>query len=93
MRVSNPGRCSIFLFSIIVHTGSCNPPIILFSGYRISLPGLKRPGCDIDHTLPSSAEVKNGWNYTSTVPVYRHVGSTDNILIARQESDIILVVR
>jgi hypothetical protein len=28
--------------------------------------GVKRPGCEADHSLPSSAEVKNAWSYTST---------------------------
>jgi hypothetical protein len=26
--------------------------------------GAKRPKCDIDYSLLSSAEVKNDWNYT-----------------------------
>jgi hypothetical protein len=29
-------------------------------------PGAKRPGREADHSPPSSAEVKNAWNYTST---------------------------
>jgi hypothetical protein len=29
-------------------------------------PGAKRPGCEDDHSPPSSAEVKNAWKYTST---------------------------
>jgi hypothetical protein len=28
--------------------------------------GLKWPGCDVDHSPPSSAEANNVWNYTST---------------------------
>jgi hypothetical protein len=28
--------------------------------------GLKRPGREADHFSPSSAEVRNPWNYTST---------------------------
>jgi hypothetical protein len=34
-----------------------------------SSPGLKRPGREDDHSLPSSAEVKNAWSYTFT-PLY-----------------------
>jgi hypothetical protein len=30
--------------------------------------GVKRPGREADHSPPSSAEVKNAWNYTSTPP-------------------------
>jgi len=28
--------------------------------------GVKLPGREADHSLPSSAEVKNAWRYTST---------------------------
>jgi hypothetical protein len=31
-------------------------------------PGVKRPGREADHSPPSSAEVKNAWSYTSTLP-------------------------
>jgi hypothetical protein len=34
--------------------------------------GVKRPGHEADHSPPSSAEVKNAWNYTSTAPVRLH---------------------
>jgi hypothetical protein len=30
--------------------------------------GIKRPGCDADHSPPASAEVKKIWIYTSTPP-------------------------
>jgi hypothetical protein len=30
--------------------------------------GVKRPGSEADHSLPSNAEVKNAWSYTSTPP-------------------------
>jgi len=29
-------------------------------------PRVKRPGREADHSLPTSAEVKNVWSYTST---------------------------
>jgi hypothetical protein len=29
--------------------------------------GIKRPGCEANHSPPSSAEVKNVWSYTSTL--------------------------
>jgi hypothetical protein len=28
--------------------------------------GIKRPGCETDHSHPSNVEVKNAWSYTST---------------------------
>jgi hypothetical protein len=34
--------------------------------------GVKRPGREADHSPPSSAEVKNGWSYTSTPPIRLH---------------------
>jgi hypothetical protein len=34
--------------------------------------GLKRPGREADHSSPSSAEVKNAWNYTSTPLIRLH---------------------
>jgi hypothetical protein len=34
--------------------------------------GVKWPGREADHSLPSSAEVKNAWSYTSTPPVHLH---------------------
>jgi hypothetical protein len=37
---------------------SCGPTNLLYSGYRASFPGVKRPGHGVDHPLPSSAEVK-----------------------------------
>ena len=33
-------------------------PSFLYHGYRVSSPGMKRPGRGIDHASPSSAEVK-----------------------------------
>jgi hypothetical protein len=34
--------------------------------------GVKRPVCEADHLPPSSAEIKNAWSYTSTLPVRLH---------------------
>jgi len=42
-------------------------------GTRRSFPGVKWPGHEADHPRPSSAEVKNSWNYTSIPPVRLHV--------------------
>jgi hypothetical protein len=35
--------------------------------------GVKRPGREADHSLPSNADVKNAWSYTSTPPVRLHI--------------------
>jgi hypothetical protein len=44
------------------------PPSRLFKGCRGAVPGVKRPGRDVDHLSPSSVEVKNEWSYISAPP-------------------------
>jgi hypothetical protein len=44
------------------------PPNHLSNGYRGLFPGVKRPGCEADHSPPTTAEVKKMWIYTSTPP-------------------------
>ena len=34
------------------------PPSVLYNGYRVSFPGVKRPERGVDHPPASSAEVK-----------------------------------
>jgi hypothetical protein len=34
--------------------------------------GVKRLGCDADHSPPPNAKVKNSWSYTSTPPIRLH---------------------
>jgi hypothetical protein len=41
-------------------------------GTRGSFPGVKRPGCKADPSLPSSAKFKNAWSYTFTLPIHLH---------------------
>ena len=48
------------------------PPCLLYGPYRISFPGLKRPGCGVDHPLPYSPEVKERAGYTSNPPLDLH---------------------
>ena len=45
-------------FSAPVQTGPAGPPSILYSGYRVSLPWVKRRGCGVKYPNPPSAEVK-----------------------------------
>jgi hypothetical protein len=40
------------------------PHNVLCNGF----PGIKRQGCEADHSPPASAEVKKTWIYTSTPP-------------------------
>jgi hypothetical protein len=62
----------IFLFTTAsrMALGPTQPPIQLVSG-ALSL-GVKRPGCEADHSHPSSAEVRNAWSYTSNPPIRLH---------------------
>lgn len=47
-----------------------DPPSLIFNGYYGSIPEARRPGRDVEHSLQSSADVKDEWKYTSTPPVY-----------------------
>jgi hypothetical protein len=49
-----------------VQTGYGAQPASYPMGTGVSFSGVKRPGCEADHSPPSSAEVKNAWSYTST---------------------------
>ena len=35
-----------------------NPPIVLYSGYRVYFPGIKRPGRGVNHPPPTRAKLK-----------------------------------
>jgi hypothetical protein len=55
VRGSNPGGGEIFR----IRPGRpWDPPSLLNNWYRVSLPGVKRPGIGVNQPLPSSAEVK-----------------------------------
>jgi hypothetical protein len=62
-RSSSRGRVQNFLFykSYRPALGSTQPPIQW-------VPGVKRPRREVDHSPPTSAEVKKMWIYTSTPP-------------------------
>jgi hypothetical protein len=51
-----------------VQTGSGAHPASHPMGTRDYFPGGKAAGPESDHSLPSSAEVKNVWSYNSTPP-------------------------
>jgi hypothetical protein len=53
----------------IVQTGSVVHPTSYKMGTGGSFPGVKRQGREVDHSPPTSAEVKKMWIYTST-PLY-----------------------
>jgi hypothetical protein len=47
-------------FSATVQSGPGAPSSLLYNGYWVSFSGVKRPGRGVDHTSPSSIEVKQG---------------------------------
>jgi hypothetical protein len=55
LRGSNPGVGEIFRTRLDRPWGS---PNLLYNGYRVSFPEIKRPGRGVDHPLSSSARVK-----------------------------------
>jgi hypothetical protein len=65
---SSPGRGKFFLYSKTTRLvlGPSQPPIQWVPG-ALS-PGVERPVLEVDHSTPTSAEVKNTWFYTSSPP-------------------------
>jgi hypothetical protein len=55
VRGSNPGEGEAFRTRPGRPWG---PPSLVYNGYRVSFPRVKRPGRGVDHPPPSSAEVK-----------------------------------
>ena len=55
------------------------PRSLLYNGYRLSLPGVKRPGLGVDFTTPSGAEVEEGvelYLYCTAGPSWPVLGRT-----------------
>jgi hypothetical protein len=61
------------------------PPNLLYNGYRVSFPEVKRPGRGVNHPLPSSAEVKE------RVELYLHPPSGPSWPVLRQTLPFFLV--
>jgi hypothetical protein len=58
--------------SVARKSSSRAPPDSYPVGTGGSLPGVKRPGIEADHSPPCSAEVKNDWKYTSNSSIRLH---------------------
>jgi hypothetical protein len=58
--------CFFFAITSRPAVGPTQPPVALTAG-------VKRSGCEADHSPLSSVEVKNAWSYTSTSPIRLHV--------------------
>jgi hypothetical protein len=67
-RISSPVRVKSFTFSTSSRRalGSTQPPIQRIPG-ALS-PRVKRPGLEVDHSTPASAEIKQMWIYNSNPP-------------------------
>lgn len=52
-------------------------PLIQWEGGILN--GEKMAWCKVKHSIPSSAEVKNKWNYTSSPPRCLHGSDRDNL--------------
>jgi len=50
----------------------CVPPRLLYNGYRLSFPGVKWPGRGVEHSPPSSVEVKERMELYATPPLGLH---------------------
>ena len=71
-RSGNPGKGRRLLSSAKPPDRLWIPPSFLFNRYRGCSPGLKRPGREVNHSPPSSAEDKNMWGCTFIPPICPH---------------------
>jgi len=67
------------LLSKTVQTASEVHPAV--SGHQGLSSGVKVLGREVNHSLPSSAELKNGWSYTSTHSINLHVVNRNNFAL------------
>ena len=71
VRGSNTGKDQTF-FSPPKRTGGLwDPPILLFQRNGV-LSGAKERSREVNHSPPSSAEIKNAWSYTLTPSIFLH---------------------
>jgi hypothetical protein len=70
VRVSIPGRVKRFslLQSVTNISGTHQAPC----WGEVLIPGIKRQECEVDHSRPYSAEVKNEWSNTSNFNIYSY---------------------
>jgi hypothetical protein len=59
---------------------------LLFGGCRGSFLKVKRSESEVNHSPPTTAEVKNGWSYISVSPICLHVMDMDDY------DDIIIII-
>ena len=60
----------VIIYNLIINIQiDCGAHIVSFSRYWVSFLGIRRPGREIDHSPPSSAEPRSEWNYKSNSSV------------------------
>jgi hypothetical protein len=64
--------CQELLFLHVVQTDSGVHPTSYTMGTRRSFPGVKRPGREVDHSPPTSAEVKKNVDLYIHSPIRLH---------------------
>jgi len=58
-----------------------DPSSLFFSEFRRSLPTVKQPEHEVDHSSSPGAEVKNEWSFTSARPVFLHYLGSNNFTV------------
>jgi hypothetical protein len=61
-----------FVSALISPDSLSGSPTFIFSLYRGSLAWARRSECEVNHSPPSSAQVKKRWSYTNTPPICLH---------------------
>jgi hypothetical protein len=78
---SKPGGGKKFVSSPKLQDWFWKPSNLLLTGYRISFPRVKWPGCRVKNSPLGSTEFKNEWSYTSTPPICLHGVDTENVTL------------
>ena len=68
-----------------------SPPSLLYNGYRVSFPGVNRLGRGVDHSSPSSAEVKERvglYSYSPSEPSRSAEGQNLRVALYKSPEDI-----
>jgi hypothetical protein len=78
--VRNPVRARRFSSLHSVETGSGAHLALHSIGTVVLAPGVKLSRREVDHSLPSCAEVKNDWCYTFSAPLYFHNVDSENFI-------------
>jgi hypothetical protein len=79
--VSLPAVARNLSFLQNIEAGSGAHPASCSTSTKVLCPGVKRLGCEVAHSLTSSAEVKIEWSYTSISSIRLHGVDRDNFTL------------